>query len=171
MYEKLLVPTDGTDASLAGLKEAVKLVTPPGGSIRLLYVVVRPDSTLEYGNDAGPRHAATIAAMCEVGKRILGEAETVARELGLSPDCLMIEANTGSAADAILDHAEEWGANLIVMGYHGGLDGTHVGRDTAKVLAKSSVPVLLVRSSSTLPQKQAVGTQKQASRASVSEPS
>ena len=83
--------------------------------------------------------------MCQIGKRVLGKAESVVRAHGQMSECVMFESEARSASDVILDQARQWGASLIVMGSHAQHDGLRVGRATAEVLAKSEVPVLLVR--------------------------
>ena len=47
MYPKILVPLDGTEASVAGLNEAIEMAKQQrGGTLRLLHVVVLPDPML-----------------------------------------------------------------------------------------------------------------------------
>lgn len=146
MYAKILVPLDGTDASIAGLNEAIEMAKQQGGgTLRLLHVVALPNPLLDYGYGAGMCRKDVIASMCQIGKRILNEAETAARDKGLTPECVMFESGTGAAADVILDQARQWGASLIVMGSHTRHEGRRVGQDTAEVLAESPVPVLFVR--------------------------
>lgn len=149
MYAKILVPLDGTDASIAGLNEAIKVAKQQrGGTLRLLHVVTLPNPLLDYGYGAGMCRKDVIASMCQIGKRILNEAETTARKQGLTPECVMLESGTGAAADVILGQARQWGASLLVMGSHA--QRPRVGRDTAEVLAECPVPVLLVRGATVL---------------------
>src|ERR1700741_4010814 len=106
MYAKILVPLDGTDASIAGLSEAIEMAKQQrGGTLRLLHVVTPPNPLLDYGYGAGMCRKDVIASMFRIGKRILNEGETTARERGLMPECVMFEAGTGAAADVILDQA------------------------------------------------------------------
>ena len=154
MYAKILVPLDGTDASIAALSEAIEMAKQQrGGTLRLLHVVTPPNPLLDYGYSAGMCRKDVIASMCHIGKRILNEAETTAREKGLMPECVMFESGTGAAADVILDQARQWGASLIVMGSHARHEGPRVGRDIAKVLAESPVPVLFVRGAPVLAER------------------
>ena len=39
MYQKILVPIDGSETSTAGLKEAVKLAKSQGAQVRVFHVV------------------------------------------------------------------------------------------------------------------------------------
>lgn len=146
MYSRILVPLDGTEASIAGLNEAIEVVKQQqGGTIRLLHALVPPDPILDYGYGTHGCRKDMIASMCEIGKHVLSKAEAMVRAQGLMPECVMSESEARSAADVILDQARQWGASLIVMGSHARHEGLRVGRDTAEVLAESTVPVLLVR--------------------------
>jgi len=145
MYEKIFVPVDGSDASVAGLNEAIKVAKQHGGTLRLLHVVELPAPGFDYSYGEDMCLKNVIESWCQIGKRLLNEAETAAREQGLMPECVMCEADAGTVADVILAQAQQWEANLIVMGSHARNDGVRVSQDTAKVLAESLVPVLLVR--------------------------
>jgi nucleotide-binding universal stress UspA family protein len=59
----------------------------------------------------------------------------------------LLESMGGRAADLIVAQANEWGAELIVMGTHGrrGLARVAMGSDAEEVVRSASVPVLLVR--------------------------
>ena len=54
---------------------------------------------------------------------------------------------TGRVADLIVEEANKWGADLIVMGTHGrrGLRHAVLGSDAEAVMQAAKVPVLLVR--------------------------
>jgi nucleotide-binding universal stress UspA family protein len=144
MYSRILVPVDGSEASIGALNEAVQLAKEQGGELRLLHIVKAP--MLDYGfSAADSSRQDVIAALSKIGKGILGNAETTVREQGLTPECLLIESVAGSAAAVILDQARQWPANLIVMGSHPRGGPRAVGSDTAEVLSGSPIPVLLVR--------------------------
>jgi nucleotide-binding universal stress UspA family protein len=53
----------------------------------------------------------------------------------------------GRAADAIVEEAGKWKADVIVLGTHGrrGLRRALLGSDAEEVVRNASVPVLLVR--------------------------
>jgi nucleotide-binding universal stress UspA family protein len=148
MYLQILVPVDGSAASTRGLHEAIKIAKRHGSKLRLLHIVKAP--TLNYGFTAGYTSKDAIGSLTESGKSILSKAESVARQEGFAPECVMFESVTGPAADVILDQAKKWPASLIVMGSHAS-GGLRVGSDTAQVLANAQVPVLLVRAESNSP--------------------
>jgi nucleotide-binding universal stress UspA family protein len=63
----------------------------------------------------------------------------------------MIESFGGRAADFIVQQANKWGADLIVLGTHGrrGVKRLVMGSDAEQVVRTTRVPVLLVRSKET----------------------
>jgi nucleotide-binding universal stress UspA family protein len=146
MYSQILVPLDGSPASMWGLQEAMKIAKWQGSKLRLLHIVKAP--LLDYGFTAGYSRKDAIASLTESGKSILSKAESIARQEGFAPECVMFESVVGPAADVILDQAKEWPASLIVMGSHASGGPARVGRDTAEVLAHAHVPVILIRAES-----------------------
>lgn len=146
MYSKILVPLDGSTASTCGLYEAIEIAKEQGSKLRLLHIVKAP--LLDYGFTAEYSRKDAIASLTESGKSILGRGETITRQSGLAPECVMFESVVGPAADVILDQAKKWPASLIVMGSHASGSPARVGSDTAAVLAQAQVPVLLVRAAS-----------------------
>jgi len=150
MYGKILVPVDGSDTSMCGLNEAIKIAKTQGSQLRLVHVV--NEFVLDYGYSPGAYANTVIESLRAGGKTILDSAESVARQLGIKPDCVLVESIGGPAADLILAQAKEWPADLIVMGTHGrrGLLRVALGSDAEQVVRAATVPVLLVRS--TLPQ-------------------
>jgi nucleotide-binding universal stress UspA family protein len=59
----------------------------------------------------------------------------------------MFESIGGPAADTIVAQAQQWPADLIVMGTHGrrGFARLAMGSDAEHVVRAASVPVMLVR--------------------------
>jgi nucleotide-binding universal stress UspA family protein len=150
MYSQILVPVDGSTASISGLHEAIKIAKGQGSKLRLLHIVKAP--LLDYGFTAGYSRKDAIATLTECGKIILSKAETIARQEGLAPECVMFESVVGPAADVIIDQAKRWPANLIVMGSHASGGPGRVGSDSAEVLAHAQVPVLFVRAADSAPE-------------------
>lgn len=145
MYTKILVPLDGSESSMSGLGEAIKIAQEHAGALRLLHVVELPSPLLDYGYGQGNCRSDVLASLCQVGKSILGKAESMVRQHGLAADCMMFESGSGSAAHVILEQATQWGASLIVMGAHTPCAPGRIGRVSADVIAESAIPVLMVR--------------------------
>lgn len=145
MYKKILVPVDGSDASERGLREALQLARSLGASVKLVHSVNEFVMDSMYGPI--PNYADLVDALREGGRKVLKDAEAIARESGVEVQSEMFESIGGRAADAILQQAKEWPADLIVMGTHGrrGIRRLVLGSDAEQVLRSSPVPVLLVR--------------------------
>jgi len=146
MYRRILVPVDGSAASLKGLDEALKLAKSLEAKVKLVHVV--NELIFDSGYMPALDYGTVIASLREAGKKVLAAAEAVARERGASVEAELIEQVGGHAADVIVRVAKQWSADLIVMGTHGrrGLRRLALGSDAELVLRSSTVPVLLVRS-------------------------
>jgi len=145
VYAKILVPIDGSETSMAGLQEAIKIAKSNASHIRLVHVV--NEFVLDYAYGAGLYGTNLIDSLREGGQKILRETEAFVRQQGVAADSLLLEAIGGPAADLILVQAREWPAELIVMGTHGrrGLRRFALGSDAESVVRDAPVPVLLVR--------------------------
>ncbi len=144
MYKKILVPIDGSDTAMAGLKEAVKLAKVHGSQVRVYHVV--NEFILDYSYSSGLYATNLIEVLRESGEKTLRQAEAFVRQRGVSVDSVLQESIGGPAAALILAQARDWPADLIVMGTHGrrGLRRWALGSDAESVVRGTSVPVLLV---------------------------
>jgi nucleotide-binding universal stress UspA family protein len=145
MYQRILVPVDGSDTAKRGLQEAILLSKALGAQMRLVHIV--DDSALALNPETGIAAAPLVADFAEGGKEILMEARTMAAAQGVDAETALHENFTGRVADLIVDEARKWGADLIVMGTHasGGIRHAVMGSDAEAVLHGAEVPVLLVR--------------------------
>jgi len=145
MYQRILVPVDGSDTSKRGLQEAIRLSKALGGHLRLVHIV--DDSPLALNPEAGVAAAPLVQDFAEGGKEILEEARKLASVAGVNTEVSLHENFSGRVADLIVDEAKKWRAELIVMGTHGygGLKHAVLGSAAEAVLHASDVPVLLVR--------------------------
>jgi nucleotide-binding universal stress UspA family protein len=145
MYCKILVPLDGSVTAARGFEEAVGLARATGASLRLLHVVDTYPFALEMATAATWQQV--VDGMKSAGEAVLDRARRTAEEHGLKAEALLVEAQTGRVADAVLDDARSSGCDLIVMGTHGRRGFAHVmlGSDAERVVREAEVPVLLVR--------------------------
>jgi len=146
MYSKIMVPVDGSATSTRGLTEAIALAKLVKGRIRLVHIV--NELVLVPAYAAGVQSGHVVDSMRAQGKSLLEEAEAQVRSNAIEYDSVMIESVGGPAGDIIVEQANKWGAELIVLGTHGrrGLKRMVLGSDAEHVVRHSSVPVLLVRS-------------------------
>jgi nucleotide-binding universal stress UspA family protein len=147
MYEKILVPIDGSDTATLGLNEAIKLAKSQGGRIRLVHVVNEFILDPMYSPDT--YSGTLIESMREGGRAILNRADAMVRQQGIDSDVVLLESIGGAAAELIAAQAKEWPADIIVMGTHGrrGLRRLAMGSDAEGVMRIATVPVLFVKGS------------------------
>jgi nucleotide-binding universal stress UspA family protein len=145
MYEKILVAVDGSPTSLRGLDEAIKVAKTLGGKLLVVHVV----NELVMAADYVPSlyYEPILVSLREAGEKVLQEAVSVARRADVACEQKLVETLAGRAADEIVKQAQEWRADLIVLGTHGrrGLSRLAMGSDAELVVRQSTVPVLLVR--------------------------
>lgn len=149
MYTRIVVGIDGSELSTKALRHALALAKLSGA--RLFAVTSTEPSVLITAGaefvavDTGAIIADLEEIKAKSAKATLGEAETLVAADGLSIEKIHVPSSV--AADAILKTAENQGADLIVMGSHGrrGLGRLLLGSQAAEVLARSSIPVLVVK--------------------------
>jgi nucleotide-binding universal stress UspA family protein len=146
MYERILVPVDGSTTSAAGLAEAIKLAKLTGAQIRLLHVV--DDMPLAMtAQGSGVMTADLLTLLREAGQQTLQAARERVAAAGIAVDAVIFDSLAGRVSDRVAEQAGEWNADLIVLGTHGrrGVGRMLLGSDAEQVLRTSPVPVLLVR--------------------------
>ncbi|MFB6162871.1 MAG: universal stress protein [Halococcoides sp.] len=138
MYERILLPTDGSEEMDAVIDHAADLAGDHGGTIHALYVV----DTATMGRMPVDSSWDSLAEMLrEDGERAL---DAVADRVGDVP--LERDLREGAPSRAIVEHAEESDADAIVMGTHGrgGLDRLLLGSVAERVVRTAPVPVIVV---------------------------
>jgi nucleotide-binding universal stress UspA family protein len=145
MYGKILVPVDGSETSLKGLNEAIKIAKHMGSRIFLVHIV--NEFIFDYAYSPAAYAAGVIDGLRERGKAIIADGAALVLAHGLEPSSVLLESIGGPAADLIVAQAVEGHADLIVMGTHGrrGLRRVALGSDAEQVVRMAPVPVLLVR--------------------------
>jgi nucleotide-binding universal stress UspA family protein len=145
MYKQILCPVDGSTTSNTGMNEAILLAKDQQAKLRFLHVIDTFFPILDISGDLNAVYLADI--LRENGKNILKKAEEAAKNAGVTADSIMIDAMGSRVSKSVLSQAEEWHADLIVMGTHGlrGFERFMIGSDAQAILHTSPVPVLLVR--------------------------
>lgn len=145
MYKQILVPTDGSELSLAAVEQAVSFASEIGANVTF-FTVTAPIRVYGVTGEqlAGGYDEYTKAAR-EEGARRLAAAEECAKAAGVPCQTRMVESE--HAWEAIIDAANDAGSDLIAMASHGrrGLAGLVLGSETLKVLTHSTIPVLVYR--------------------------
>ena len=146
MYQRILVPIDGSTTARRGLAEAIRLAQRSGGRLRLLHVMddvayaIGVGSAKEYAGSVVPR-------MHGVADELLSKARGEAEAAGVEAEVAMRDGLNGAVCDIVAAEARQWPADIIVLGTHGlrGVKRLLMGSDAEGVLRIAPVPVLLVR--------------------------
>jgi nucleotide-binding universal stress UspA family protein len=144
MYKRILVSTDGSDISRKAAETAVALAKATGGE--LLTISVKepfPYSAISEMQPVPPQEF--FDAQERIARERVQGVLDIAKAAGVACQAHTVEAL--HPWEAILDHAKNQNADLIVMASHGrrGLSALLLGSETQKVLTHSSIPVLVVR--------------------------
>ena len=146
MYKRILVPVDGSGTSRRGLQEAIALARLTGGALRLLHVVDELSAAMSMSGQ-GMVSADMFALLREGGEQVLAEALAQVRAHQLVAEPVLIEGFSGRLCDHVLAQAQQWGAEIIVLGSHGrrGVGRMVMGSDAEQIIRTAQVPVLVVR--------------------------
>ncbi len=145
MFKTVVVGTDGSETATQAVRQAVELAKALGASMEIVsaYEPV-PAQRLRQERRETPEELQWAINPREDVESTLEAAAEIAREAGL-------EANThprqGDPADAVLDVAEERGADLIVVGNKGmtGAKRFLLGSVPNKVSHHAPCSVLIIR--------------------------
>ena len=149
MYKRILCPVDGSDTSNAGMHEAIQLAKAQNAQLHFLHVIDTYVPIVDLSGDFNVTYMIDI--LRENGEKVIQYAAASAQKAGVIADTKTIESVGGRTASYIVQEAETWPADLIVMGTHGlrGISRLVMGSDAENVLRSSNVPVLLVKSTRT----------------------
>lgn len=145
MTQKLLVPTDFSDAATIGVRAGGELAAQLGGAVTLVHVW-NPDAVGAPPATLGWSHAQQEHLLDEVRAHLTTRLDD-GRELipeGVEVDTILLE--DASPARAITDHARGEGYDLIVISTHGrtGVGRFLLGSVAEKVVRLARTPVLTV---------------------------
>jgi nucleotide-binding universal stress UspA family protein len=147
MYERILVPTDGSDVAEAAIEQAVDLAEKYGAEIHALYVVDTDAVAYGLGSEQLDRleqgNFGEMTELRENAEEATGYVADLAAEHGVE----VVEQHSGGKPHEIIsDYAEGHGIDLIVMGSHGraGVRRALLGSVTERTLRSTHIPVLVV---------------------------
>ena len=150
MYERILIPLDGSkvgEAALPVIAELVAKLTPEAKvEVILLGVVIHLTHWVVVGEASAPIPY-TDDEVKLIQQRVSDYLKKVGESLTKQGAVVSIKVSAGNAAEEILKAVDETKADMIAMSTHGrsGLSRLAFGSITAKVLRGASVPVLTVR--------------------------
>ena len=145
MFNRILVPIDGSGPSRVGLERAIALAKNQKARLRLMHVV--DENSVVQGMEPNMNVGDLLESLVAEGRRILAAAAATAKKHGVKAETVLYEVLIGRVADRIVREAAKWRADVIVMGTHGrrGIGRLIMGSDAENVLRQSPVPILLVR--------------------------
>jgi nucleotide-binding universal stress UspA family protein len=141
MYDRILLPTDGSDTMAGVIEHAVELAAEHDATLHALYVA-NTASLSDLPADAGWENVTD--ALRREGEEAIATIEDHTHNRDVAVQSAVRE---GSPATEIMDHAEQEGCDIVVMGTHGrsGVDRLLLGSVAERVVRSSSVPVLTIR--------------------------
>ncbi|WP_137860604.1 universal stress protein [Variovorax sp. 3P27G3] len=146
MYQRILVPIDGSSTSTRGVAEAIRLARLTGGRLRLVHVI--DELSFALAMDAYAGYAGNwLEELRKDARKLLDEARAEATKQGVAADLVLLDNFKGAVHDQVIAEAVSSNADLIVIGTHGrrGIGRWVMGSSAEHILRMSPVPVLLVR--------------------------
>ncbi len=140
-FEKILVPTDGSDYTKPAIKQALEVAKMSGAQITALYVL---DQTVLTNMPMDTAVMNVYKTLEKEGQEAVDYVLDLAKEYGVKAE---VSVKEGTPVKVILE--ESSGYDLIVMGTLGrtGMSKLLMGSVAERVVRAASCPVLVVRSS------------------------
>ncbi len=144
MYQRILVPTDGSDISRKAANTAIGMARLCNAQLFVVSVAepfpysavteLQPLPPIEYDQ-----------AQERLAQERVEQVRTMAQAAGLA--CETATAQALHPWEAILQHAKNKQCDLVVMASHGrrGMAALLLGSETSRVLTHTELPVLVVR--------------------------
>jgi nucleotide-binding universal stress UspA family protein len=141
MFKHILLPTDGSEAALRALRCGVELALKVGAHATVMTALEHFPAGI-MGSGYRPPENPDEEPGLQLALERLSAAEEILRQSGLSYQRRLVKNKPVYVA--IVDTAQECGADLIVMGTHGMslMERLFIGSQTQRVLAHTHIPVL-----------------------------
>ncbi|SEL87988.1 Nucleotide-binding universal stress protein, UspA family [Roseateles sp. YR242] len=144
MFQRILIPTDGSDITSKAVDTAVQLAKHHGAKLFAISVKEPfPYSAVSEMQPTPPQEF--FDAQERIAQERLSHVLTAAKLAGVEAQAHSVEAL--HAWEAIIEHARQVNADLLVMASHGrkGFQALLLGSETQKVLSHCEFPLLVVR--------------------------
>lgn len=147
MYQKILLPTDGSKFAEKAAKHAIWIASKSGAEIIVLNVI---ETSSLVGLPAEDLIVRIKEMLKEEGRRSLERISDLVKdteeESGIQNMKITLKSEDGSPAESIMKTIENEDVDLVVMGTSGkhGLDRFLLGSVTEKVVRSAKCPVLAV---------------------------
>jgi nucleotide-binding universal stress UspA family protein len=141
MYETILLPTDGSEASKAAYDHAMEIAERFDATLHVLYVA----DTTEYSTVTFEDNV--VDSLEREGKQVVDGVVEDAEARGVDAVGVVMQ---GGAYETIQSYVDENDVDMVVMGTHGrsGFDRIVLGSVTEHVVRTADVPVVTARETS-----------------------
>lgn len=149
MYHRILLPTDGSDLAAEAARYGIDLAKSIGASVVAFHALPRLRRIVDLEAASGLQDVDEQFHdyVSRRGQQYVAGIDAVAEASGV--DCTRVVEAHDEPYHGIIEVAKREGCDLIVIGSHGrtGEDPAMLGGQTARLLLKSKVPVLVYRRS------------------------
>ena len=141
MFDKILIPTDGSEYTKEAVGKALELAKCTGGTVTALYVI---DQTLFINVPVDSAITTVYAILKKEGQAAVDQVREQGGAMGVRVDTKVLD---GQPAKTIIEEAK--GYDIVVMGTLGrtGVSKLLMGSVAEKVMKLSPVPVMVIKSS------------------------
>jgi nucleotide-binding universal stress UspA family protein len=142
MFNRILVPVDGSATSNKALVAALQLARESGGRVRLLH------SFDELAYLTGYEYNPEVIQQCRgYAEKVLQDALDIAKAGGVPTDTKLMDGPGQRLGEVVAEEARRFEADLIVVGTHGrrGIGRVLLGSGAEQVIRLAPVPVLAIR--------------------------
>ena len=138
-FNKILVPTDGSEYTKPAIKQAIELAKMSGGEVTALYVL---DQTVLTNMPMDTAVMNVYKTLEKEGQDAVNFVMQIAEEAGVKAT---LEVKEGTPVKVILDESANY--DIIVMGTLGrtGMSKLLMGSVAERVVRAASCPVMVVR--------------------------
>jgi len=145
MYQRIMVPVDGSETSRKALQEAIKLAQTFNARLKLVHVV---ENARVFDAEGMVDYAALREIATKGGEQILARGKEMAEQAGVAAETALLESGGDRNENVIVADARQWLAELIVIGTHGrsGISRLLFGSVAEGIVRGATTPVLLIRS-------------------------
>ena len=144
MYHRIMVAVDGSETAERGLQEAIRFAVDQKAELAIIHVI---DIVVVDGGEASVE--IYIDSMRDLARDTLEHARKAAQAAGIEPLVQSPEIVTTAyhVAGAIAKAAQDWKADLLVVGTHGrrGVDRLLLGSVAERIVRMAPCPLLMVR--------------------------
>lgn len=149
MYRHILISSDGSELAQLGVNHGLALAKLHGSKVTAVTVTEPLGGQFAFADDLWAPGEAEIAAYDEaqrrIAERILAPIKAKGEAIGVAVETMHVPWRL--VAGALLQVADKAGCDLIVMSSHGrtGMNRVVMGSQTAEVMNRAKVPVVVVR--------------------------